>query len=226
MGDIKNNPYYIDNNFALSDRQKELLKENNIYIFTVLSSIVKNKGLTNSIRPAFKKKILSGKLYNSDNVLGLNTNNLGEKLKALFIALDKEENRKKFCDSYFNIAISTITSGNNIENSDADWLNYSETPICSQELKGKSPLKAALVCYKDDNNVAVGLNMMKAIDTIIKKNKYGEYEIIDTNAEQGDLLYEASCKLVSDLKSHEKFKEGFENVKLERDYDDTENGAV
>lgn len=106
MEDIKNNPYYIDNNYPITEHQKQLLKENNIYILTALSSIIKNKGETSSVRPAYKKKILSGKLYNPDNVLGLNTNNLGEKLKALFIALDKEENKKKFCNSYFNIAIS------------------------------------------------------------------------------------------------------------------------
>lgn len=224
MEDIKNNPYYIDNNYPITEHQKQLLKENNIYILTALSSIIKNKGETSSVRPAYKKKILSGKLYNPDNVLGLNTNNLGEKLKALFIALDKEENKKKFCNSYFNIAISTITSGNNIENYDADWLNYSQATTCAQELKGKTPLQAALACYKEDPKMPVGLNMMTVIDTIIQKNKYGQYEIQDITAAQGDLLYKASCKQVEDLKSNKKFKESFRNEKLEKDLDETENG--
>ena len=114
MEDIKNNPYYIDNNYPITEHQKQLLKENNIYILTALSSIIKNKGETSSVRPAYKKKILSGKLYNPDNVLGLNTNNLGEKLKALFIALDKEENKKIKLDIYMITGESINTFSDNL----------------------------------------------------------------------------------------------------------------
>ena len=120
--------------------------------------------------------------------------------------------------------MSRISTGNtNLDNTDEEWLNYTKTPNCDDDLKLKTPLAAAIECYRLDNTVPIGLNMSKFFDNIIQKKADGKYEIIETTAEQGDLMYQATCEQVRALKRIPKFQRSFTNEKLKKEYDDSEN---
>lgn len=213
------NPYFIENDNNYTPTQKKYMKENNIYIFTILSHLIKYNGETKTLSSAYKKRILSTLLYHPDIKTGLDTNKLGEKLKALIIAMDKPENREKFCNSYFYAAMSTLTTGaTQAGNENQEWAKYQKTSRCPFEFKNKTPLSASLDCYKEDPSMPVGLNMMTFIDEIIQKDEFGKYKVIDTTAEKGDLMCQAVIEQVKSLKSNEKFKQSFENPNLNQNY--------
>lgn len=209
-----NNPYYIKET-NMSVEQELYMKENNIYFINIITCLIKYHGIANNITSNYKKRILSGELYNSDKKTGINTNSLGEKIKAFIILLDKEDNRNKFFNSYFYTAMTRIATGNtNIDNYNEEWLNYTKTSFCDEELQQCSPLTAALVCYRADKTVPLGLNISRLMDNIVQKDQDGNYQIIDTTAEQGDLMYQAVCEQVIALKKISKFQHCFENKKL------------
>ena len=102
-----------------------------MYFWNIIVKLIKSKGDTSVIAPNYRKQILSGKLLNSDNKID---NGTGEKLKALIIALDKEENRNKFCNSYFFTAARVLTTGQLDTEDKTEWSNYSKTENCESSV--------------------------------------------------------------------------------------------
>lgn len=203
------NPYYIDNDSGLTKEQRIMIKENNYYLSFIFHTIILNEGKTDKLPPAYRKKILQGQLYYPDNKTGVNSNNLGEKLKALFIALDKPENRELFRKSYVALALQTLITGKTIE-SEENWADYKSTPNCPSDLKNKKAIfQAAFACYRNDDHTPVGINMSKLIDSIVIKDEKGKYVLKDTTAEQGDLMMQATAKQVNVMKNIPSFKDNF-----------------
>lgn len=215
----RENPYYIglDDEKILTNYfspiQRDKMRENTMYFWNIIVKLIKSKGDTSVIAPNYRKQILSGKLLNSDNKID---NGTGEKLKALIIALDKEENRNKFCNSYFFTAARVLTTGQLDTEDKTEWSNYSKTENCENDFVNRPVLNSALLCYKrDSRNMPIGINIDRFLDTIIKKDTNGNYIVSDTNAEQGDLLAQAVLQHVNDMKNNVVFKRNFRNKVLE-----------
>ena len=96
-------------------------KENSVYIWKVLINIIDNEGKTDNIPASYLQQIMSGKLLHTTSPVD---NEVGKKLKALIIALDKPENREKFLKSYFCAALIVLRNGSKDSSSNETWINY------------------------------------------------------------------------------------------------------
>lgn len=224
------NPFYISQEECArrgyTQQQVKMLKENNQYWWRIVSKLILTKGDTRIIKPAYRRQILSGELYNSDKKLGIDTNGLGEKLKALFIALDDKDNREKFLNSYFYTACYNMASGTaNSSDITEKWANFAPSANCEDCFKGREAIDSALTIYKGDVNSPIGIDISKFIDSIVKKDEDGRYNIVDTTAAEGEKLCNAVNQHVKDLKASDRFKKNFVNKILHdpEDENDEEN---
>ena len=214
---IKENIMPIMNNgnhFASSDFGSKSERENSVYIWKVLINIIDNNGKTDNLSANYKQQIMSGKLLNTTCQ---RDNEVGAKLKALVIALDKPENREEFLKSYFCAALIVLRNGAKDVNSLDTWVNYSARP--ESHMQGKGILNSALISYKDDNHAKLGLDMNAYLNTIIKREPNGNYALTNISAAEGDMLISAVDQTVTIMKESEKFRSNFENKHL----DDSEN---
>lgn len=189
---------------SIYDTAPKRHRENSVYIWKILINILKHEGSTKNLPADYKSQIMSGKLYNTTSP---EDDKMAAKLKALILALDKDENKQKFLKSYFCAALTVLVNGSKDINSDETWTNY--MPSRNSHMQG-SALNNALISYKDDNSVSLGVDMNKYLDTIIQKKQTGVYEMVDISAEEGDQLIEAVAETVYFMKKSEKFRTNFE----------------
>ena len=221
MDNNKTNPFYMDNKYdaetnGLNAFHQCEIRENNIYMFKILTNIFNNNGKTNRISNNYRTQILSGKLIHSDKNVD---NGVGEKLKALILALDKDPvARETFNNSAFSSVIKLLFTGRLYNDDKTGWAYYTPSDDCADVYKNKTALNVALACYRA-NREMVGFDLDKLISTIVTKNKKGAFIIKDTaTTEQFNQMVEGMSKFITSLKQDPLFNKNFV---IERD--DQEN---
>ena len=206
LNNSETNPYYSNATFSSNTSLKNA-KENSFYVLKVLINLLDNEGRTVNLPAPYRQQIMSGKLLHN---LDKNDSATAEKLKALIKFLDDKNNREKFCNSYFYIALIALRNGARDINSKDLWINY--TLKGDSYLKNKGALNNALTFYKDDANITnIGLDIGAFLDAIVTKNDRGEYVMTDIPATKADLLIDAVIKTVDLMKNSEKFKSNYRN---------------
>ena len=216
---IMANKYFIDSNENYQQRQVCMMKKNYYYVVRAFSAIIGSLNNTNSLVGGdYRPALLAGKLPKTDDVSDVNTNNLGEKLKFLTIALsDKRhpENVNTFKESaIYKIILTHLFSGC-ITDVDQQWDNFVLKNSQDSPFKDKNALTAALICQRDSTNSPIGLDFSKLIDTLVQTDKNGNYFLsndIDINDEIA--LTEAVKMYLTMLKSNKRFTENYQNPKL------------
>lgn len=214
---------FIFENQNLTPAQLTRVRANNAYLYTVISSIVANKGeLTAAKRkiPKYVNQAAAGKLSFPDSVTNVNTNHLGAKFRFLLTELDSSPKaREEFCKSAFYTYFKELFIGscaNGIEWDDFKRSNSKNVP--SFTVNESSALVNALNIYINEPGTAVGIDMSKAIDTIVKQAPNGQYKLQSTDdlKECGE-LYDAVVKQTKILQSTKGFKECYNFVEQEEE---------
>ncbi len=206
--------YFISSHEDLTPKQVACMKENNNYLYRAFNQLYTSieKGDPKKIGGSFRNLLLSGRLPKNDDESGIDTNGLAKKLKALVIALSDEnhpENLETFKQSYFftNI-LYPIVCGFSID-SQQIWKNYKQVENPDPELKDKKPYDGVLYCIKNDKYSPIGLNIAKAIDTIVKVKEDGIYVEENYTLDQELELEEAVNSQVKIMKNNGRFKKNY-----------------
>ncbi|MCI8555407.1 MAG: hypothetical protein HFI85_02410 [Clostridia bacterium] len=212
---MKKNPYFIDGNLGLNDKQVALAKQNNYYLFKALNQIYKTARDNDAkIGGALRAALLGGELKNSDSATGVDTNGLGGKLKFLTISLSDPKKLEQFKNSFFYNNILKALAAGAILDDNKTWPNYKHTSNYEQTFKNKSSVEAAIVCQREDLKAPLGLDYSKLIDSIVKTDENGNYYLEDSyTVEEEIAMDEAISTQIKSLKNNERFKRNYYNPK-------------
>ena len=226
------NPYFSSDNkdFASSKSGMQTvenvknIKLNNQYLLSIFSAMrtakTKEQFMNNPIYKNYKNTILAGELYKKDTVTGFNTKKLGEKVKFLVLAFCDEshpENIQKIQQSYFmtDVLLHIFHGGflNAETNSDERWELYEKV---DPAVAKSSALNAALSYYVNDPTIPVGLDFSTIIDTIVKEDRYGNFELVSqvNDLKVNEDIVMAVKAYIALLKSSKKFKANYRNPKI------------
>ncbi len=228
------NPYLFDNNIQRTPRQIVAIKNNNIYLFTLFNHLFKNLGDVNKTKvniPDFMTYTITGRLPYDDTITGHDTHDLAKKIKFLICELEKPEVREKFNKSFFYSIINRIFCN------DASWIKWNDYKIKENvelpKYLSKSyadALPSAFSIYVNDVNTnKIGLDFSTLIDTIVTKDKNGNY-IVEGNTENKviEQLADAVRYQIDILKDNPTFKKLYRNINENEialyDNDEKENG--
>ena len=200
-------PKYRQNSLTVHKK----IKENSVYIWKTLINIFDNDGRTDNLAKEYFQQIMSGKLLHT--VLKTDSKTAA-KLKALVLALDDPENRKKFMNSRLCSAISVFRNGAAENLSTSLWSNYKPT---AQNTSFKSAINTALISYKDDPKAQIGLNMGALLDTIIKEEN-GQYVLTNISAHDADELIRTIEDCIREMRQTEKFAANFQREDDQENY--------
>ena len=212
MEEKQTNPFYYSNPLeaeasGFDPSQQEKIRENNIFVFKVLTNIVKNNGKTDNLSFNYKKQICSGKLIHSDSSVD---NGAGRKLKALYDALNKSTKaRDIFNKSALSSIVDMLCFGKLFNDDKTSWGNYVPTENLEEKFKDKDALYVALY-YCRLNKDMVGFNLDKLISTLVSRDKSGSFVIKEeTEGEEFNQLYDGMTKFITSLKENPNFKNNF-----------------
>ncbi|MBQ8444082.1 MAG: hypothetical protein IJX25_01870 [Clostridia bacterium] len=176
------NPYYIykEDTQKLTAEQIKSAKFNNYFLMSVFTRLVQSNG-ENAVE-AVSKSYLPGLLLNSlpktDIQTGIDSKNLGAKVKFLIQALqDSKANRESFNSSFFADLIHRLAFGSIRQDYSKRWKNYKATKNCIEKYKEKDPFDAAILCHSKNDNLPVGINFATLIDGIVVANNRGEFHL-------------------------------------------------
>lgn len=220
---VEKNPFLFDKDFAktsgLSQEQITYLKGNNIFLFSILSNIFTGNGdpaMAKEKLPQHMMQVLTGELYYTDSETGFNTNDLGGKFKYLLLELDKSPKaREIFTKSFFTKSLKKLFIGNAWKESKTSWADYklkSNSQLPAYVSAQDNTLVGALNIYANNGN-EVGIDMSKVIDTIIGKDKDGNY-VIKPTVDLGTInqLTEAVAEQTKILKTSQKFMDLYQDT--------------
>lgn len=219
------NKFFIDGNKNLTKKQLIRAKANSFYLFNAFAA------MRTSIREGKKRiggelrfALLSGKLQFDDNVTGIDTNKLAEKIKFLTMSISDQkhpENLKKFKDSFFySVFLKRLLTGKDFDNNLKNWPKFKNIST-DEKYKDKTAIAFSFDLVQEDLNLPLGLDFSKIIDTIVQTDKDGNYYLEDTcSAEDEIAISEALNYQLSLLQNHPKFKENFEYTEKEDEIDD------
>lgn len=211
MENNKTNPFYLDDTFVAETNglrafHQDKIRENNIYIFKILTNIYNNHGKANKISNSYRSQILSGKLLHSDKNVD---NGAGEKLKALILALDEDPAaRDIFNNSAFASVIKLLYTGRLYSDDKTGWAYYTPSDNCEDIYKNKSPLNVAFACYRT-NKEMIGFDLNQLLSTIVVKGKDGYVIKDNATTEQFNQMVEGMSKFITSLKKDPAFNKNF-----------------
>lgn len=227
------NPYFSSDNKdyvsikgeQVTPERMKAIKLNNSYVISVLSNIIfKGDEFLNA--PSMKKympTILAGNPARKDNITGYNSNNLGEKVKFLVLALsDKNhpENMQKVKNSFFvqSIMMPLFTGSFAVEGSEDRWELYQKTTN-DPYFKNMNAINAATKCYLNDPEVPVGIDMSTLIDGLVGTDSNGNYYLISDidDLKVKENMVAAMKEHINLLKSNKKFKANYNNPNIIED---------
>ncbi len=222
------NKYFINDNKNLTKKQLARAKANNFYLFNAMAK------LRSSVRKGQKRiggplrsAMLGGKLQFDDEYTGLDSNDLGGKIKFLITSIgdDKHpENLKMFKESFFyTVFLKKIVTGQDFDNDLKNWPLYKNIST-NEEVKTKSAFGFACMLVKDDMSLPLGFDFSKVIDTIVQTDENGNYYLEDNCSSEDELaITEALNYQISILQNHPEFEKNFVYTEKENELYDFED---
>ncbi|MBE7074328.1 MAG: hypothetical protein E7379_04500 [Clostridiales bacterium] len=198
------NRYYLDKEDCkkLTIQQLRAYKYNNQFLISVFSLLNDSDGRNPEDALGFKLPcILENKLPKPDSETGIPSNNLGAKINFLIQTLkNSEADRQKFVNSFFYQAIEILRRGS-LDYTDG-WDTYKISSKCPDLHKDKNPFTLAILSHSKTNELPIGLDFTKLIDSLIGTDKNGKYYIrtdfdkMSSNAREINLACEAYLKMI------------------------------
>ncbi len=216
------NKYLIYDSDKLTERQLTFAKANSFYLFHAMAK------LRSSVRKGDKiiggvlhSPMIGGKLQYDDIYTGLNTNDLGGKIKFLVEALSDEkhpENLEMFKKSFFyTVFLKKIVTGAYYDNDLVNWPMYKNVSN-DENIKKRSAFGFAMEVMKDDMSLPLGVDFSKVIDIIVQTDKNGNYYLEENCSNEDKLaIAEAVNLFFSILQNHPRF--GMHFINPEEYYD-------
>lgn len=220
----KNNYIFNDNN--LNVNQKRWARENNVYMWNVLNTMVYNTdNLKEKMPGTLHMQLINKHLKNADSKTGLKQDLYARKLLFLYKQLlNNEDARKQFKSSCLYSTLLTLFCGNYSDEN--PWNSYKQKANCSLEYKDKLALTAALRAYRFDNNEPVGLDTGKLIDSFVHGDSEANFYLKDTikekSEEEQENIMSAIGTMLKILKNAKDFKENY-FCEIAKNNDDIEN---
>lgn len=241
---IGKNPY-IFNSASVTSDQAVIIRNNNTRFFIFASRF---HSLNNNDKDAFQKltmnipkhvsKASSGTLFrNPKNMSALELN---KKMQSLVKELagnkpypeykDPNTNlpltaRQVFFTSFFWQNLSSIFRGDSYVKDPTIWANYKRynTDLPSYIKPESNSIQAALTIYNIEN-LEIGLDMNRMLDTILVSDGNGNYRLRPDNSfETNNLLAEAVANQIRILKDNKIFKSIYYSPVFGSNKDDPEN---
>lgn len=208
--DEKNNYIFNDNN--LNVNQKRWARENNVYMWNVLNTMVYNTdNLKEKMPAALHMQLINKHLKNADSKTGLKQDLTAKKLLFLYKQLlNNEDARKQFKSSCLYSTLKTLFCSNYSDEN--PWDYYKQTANCSPEYKDKLALTAALRAYRLDDDEPVGLDTCKLIDSFVHGDSEANFYLKDTVKEKSEKEQEnilssigSTLKILKNAKDFKKY---------------------
>ena len=225
---------YIFNDSLVTDPKKRMyIRQNNGYLLTVINQLViYDCDLSNFKKdnPSLLARAISGDLVFSDEKTGVSTGDLANKVKFLITELDSNPEAKEiFKRSLFAKAFHKLFAGDG----SYKWHNYKfkeeELQHMPEYIK-KNPnaykvsLNGATNIYMRESD-KIGLDMAKVIDSIVKTDIDGHYQIMPTEEQSlkdSEQLMEAIDVQAKILKGLPTFQACYNKIERENDDDEAE----